>query len=158
MRAIRLGPRLDADLQGGGGGLSSWHNKVYSVIYDSGSFPRRAFFSPRETSPTTSLSTRLCVAASKKKSQTWQRGPRRASLPPRPAALPWAVASLSTAALPAWPSVDQSQSCARQARGVPPTLGQLRRYVKRLLKGFVFKANRLLYHSTLGLTVIKRRR
>jgi len=30
--------------------LSSY-NQVYSVIYDSGSVPRRAIFSPRETSP-----------------------------------------------------------------------------------------------------------
>ena len=30
--------------------LSSY-TKVYSVIYDSGSVPRRAIFSPRETSP-----------------------------------------------------------------------------------------------------------
>ena len=49
---------------------------------------------------------------------------------------------------------DDTQLVPRYATEVGP----LRRNVKRFLGGLVFKAHRLLYHSTLGLRIIKKKK
>ena len=55
-------------------------------------------------------------------------------------------------------STSSSHSTCRQAKGERVNIEQLlRRNVKRFRGGLVFKAHRLLYHSSLGLRVIKKK-
>ena len=57
-----------------------------------------------------------------------------------------------------WSHNPQNVEATRHSNSTVGGVHQLRRNVKRFRGGLVFKAHRLLYHSTLGLRIIKKRR
>jgi len=65
---------------------------------------------------------------------------------------------LARGARPRFPSPPEVSSCLHRFRFQLSNAVLSKFYVQRFRGGLVFKAHRLLYHSTLGLRVIKRRK